>query len=357
MGKRILLAGGYGVVGGQVARILRARHPDVEILIGGRRLSEAKRLADELGNAFGVIIDATAPRPLSHLDQLDAVGVFIHEVDDHLLHEAARRGIAYMDITRGWDALARALAVGALYDLRAPLLFSSHWMAGGPAIVSRGLANGLDIVTSVDMSILYYTGDKMGPDSASAGEGMSVSFAARSGGRWQRVGPLSDDRLVTFPSGASRRVYRMNMGDMVTPALTTGARDVGVRLGFDKGNALGSMRRLIRLGIWGLLMRIPGMSAIAATKPGKGAPHEIVIDVAGEKDGKSVTRRATILDPQGQSHLTALGAVHALERVAGLGTQALRPGTALPETGYGPDELTRLRTLYEEHGVKLTLNM
>ena len=357
MGKRILLAGGYGVVGAQVARILRSRHPEVEILIGGRRLSEATRLADEIGNAAGVIIDTTAPQPLEQIDQIDAVGVFIHETDDHLLHEAARRGIAYMDITRGWDALARAFAVGAFYDLTAPLLFSSHWMAGGPAIISRGLADGLDAVSSVDMSILYYTGDKMGPDSASAGEGMTLDFAARSGGRWQRVGPLSDDRLVTFPSGAIRRVYRMNMGDMVTPALATGARDVGVRIGFDKGNALGSMRRLVRLGIWDLLMRIPGMSAIAATKPGKGAPHEIVIEVTGEKGGKTIHRRATILDPQGQSHLTALGAVHALERVAGLGTPALRPGAALPETGYNPDELARLRTLYEAHGVRLTLDI
>ncbi|MDO8423826.1 MAG: hypothetical protein Q7S99_16865 [Parvibaculum sp.] len=356
MEKRILLAGGYGVVGAQVARILRARHPDVEILVGGRRLSEATQLADEISNATGVVIDATAPQPLKQIDRLDAVGVFIHETDDHMLHEAARRGIAYMDITRGWDALARALAVGALYDLTAPLLFSSHWMAGGPAIISRGLADGLDSVQSVDMSILYYTGDKMGPDSASAGEGMSLDFTTRSGGHWQRVGPLSDDRLITFPSGAMRRVYRMNMGDMVTPALATGARDVGVRLGFDKGNALGSMRRLVRLGLWDLLMRIPGMSAIAATKPGKGAPHEIVIEVAGQKDGSAVMRRATIIDPQGQSHLTALGAVYALERVAGLGRSALRAGTALPETSYSPDELARLRALYEAHGVRVTFD-
>lgn len=357
MAKRILLAGGYGVVGAQVARLLRARHPEVEILIGGRQIKEATRLADEIGNASSLVIDVTAVKPLADIETLDAVGVFIHETDDHVLHEAATRGIAYMDITRGWDALARALAVAAMHDPKAPMLFSSHWMAGGPAIISRGLADGLDVVQSVDMSILYYTGDKMGPDSASAGEGMSVDFSARSGGRWQRVGPLSDDRLVTFPSGASRRVYRMNMGDMVTPALATGARDVGVRIGFDKGNALGSMRRLIRLGLWNLLLRIPGMSAIAATKPGKGAPHEIVIEVTGEKGGKPVIRRATILDPQGQSHLTALGAVHALERVVGLGTPALRPGAALPETGYGPDELARLRALYEAYGVKLTLDM
>ena len=142
---------------------------------------------------------------------------------------------------------------------------------------------------------------------------------------------------------------------MVTPALATGARDVGVRIGFDKGNALGTMRRLVRLGLWDLLMRIPGMSVIAATKPGEGAPHEIFIEVTGKKGSKSVERRATIIDPEGQSHLTALGAVHALERVAGLGMPALRPGVALPETGFSTAELDRLRSIYDAHGVSFAV--
>ena len=33
MAKRILLAGGYGVVGAQVATLLRKHHPETEILI------------------------------------------------------------------------------------------------------------------------------------------------------------------------------------------------------------------------------------------------------------------------------------------------------------------------------------
>lgn len=358
MGRKILLAGGYGVVGAQVAEILRARHPEIDIVIGGRRLKEAEALAARLGGKTSAVqLDVAAAHPLEGIDDIDAVGVFIHEVDDRLLHEAAGRGIAYMDITRGWDAMARALAVAALHAPRAPMLFSSHWMAGGPAIISRGLAEGLDSVTSVDMSILYYTGDKMGPDSASAGEGMSQDFAARTGGTWKRVPPLSDERLVRFPSGAQRPVYRMNMGDMVTPALATGARDVGVRLGFDKGNALGSMRFLLRAGLWNLLMKLPGMSAIAATKPGKGARHEIVIEVTGIKEGKTLQRRATIDDPKGQSHLTAVGAVHALERVAGLGTEALRAGAALPETAYSGQELDRLAAIYEAEGINLTIRL
>ncbi|MBO6668190.1 hypothetical protein [Parvibaculum sp.] len=355
MAKRILLAGGYGVVGAQVATLLRKHHPETEILIGGRREKEAAALAASLGHAAAALMDVTRPEPMRGLDGIDAVGCFIHETDDHLLHEAAERGIPYMDITRGQEAQMRGLAAAALLSPAAPVLFTSHWMAGGPAIIARRLAEGLDSVTRIDMSILYYTGDKMGPDSASAGEGMARGFTARVAGAWQAVGPLSDDRMVRFPSGATRPVYRMNMGDVTTLALANGARDAGVRLGLDKGNSLRNMRRLIRLGLWEPLMRLPGMSAIAATKPGPGAPHEIVIEVEGEAGGRRISRRATILDPLGQSHLTAVGGLYGLERISALGPSPLGPGAALPETGFSMAGYERLASLYQAEGIELGL--
>ncbi|MEP2828738.1 hypothetical protein [Parvibaculum sp.] len=355
MTKRILLAGGYGVVGAQVAALLAKHHPETEILIGGRREKEASALAASLGLAAAAIMDVTKPEPMRELDGIDAVGCFIHETDDHLLREAARRGIPYMDITRGQEAQMRGLAAAALLLPAAPALFTSHWMAGGPAIVARRLSEGLEQVQRIDMSILYYTGDKMGPDSASAGEGMARGFTAKVGGAWQAVGPLSDERRVRFPSGALRPVYRMNMGDVTTLALANGAREAGVRLGLDKGTALGTMQRLIELGLWGLLMKLPGMSAIAATKPGPGAPHEIVIEVEGEAGGRKKNRRATILAPLGQSHLTAVGALYALERIAELGPAPLGAGAALPETGFTMAGFARLSALYEAEGIALRL--
>ena len=355
MTKRVLLAGGYGVVGAQVARLLRKHHPETEILIGGRREKEAAKLAAELGKASPTVIDVTKPRPLAAIEQIDALAVFIHEYEDHLLDEAAVRAIPYMDITRGLDAQLRGLAAAALHAPSAPMLFTSNWMAGGPAIVARRLAHDLDNTARVDMSILYYTGDKMGPDSASAGSGMSQGFTARVGGEWRKVGPLSDEREIGFPSGARRPVYRMNMGDVVTLALANGAREAGVRLGLDKGNSLGSMRRLIKLGLWDLLMKLPGMNAIAATKPGPGAAHELVIEVEGVKAGRRIKRHATIFDAQGQSHLTAVGALYGLERIAGLGPAPLGAGAALPETGFTVTGFGRLAALYEAEGIQLVL--
>ncbi len=299
-------------------------------------------------------MDVTKPEPMRNLEGIDAVACFIHETDDHLLTEAAKRGIPYMDITRGQEAQMRGLAAAALLTPSAPMLFTSHWMAGGPAIVARRLADGLDSVARVDMSILYYTGDKMGPDSASAGEGMAQGFTARTGGAWRAVGPLSDEREVRFPSGTVRPVYRMNMGDVTTLALANGAREAGVRLGLDKGNSLATMRRHC-LGLWDLLMKLPGMSAIAATKPGKGAAHEIVIEVEGESGGRTISRRATILDREGQSHLTAVGALYALERIAGSAPRRSDRARRCPRRASRWLDFERLAALYDAEGIALGL--
>ncbi|NOK09255.1 saccharopine dehydrogenase, partial [Corallococcus exercitus] len=46
---QVLLMGGYGVVGAQLAVLLRERHPDLPLLIAGRREAPAKELAGRLG--------------------------------------------------------------------------------------------------------------------------------------------------------------------------------------------------------------------------------------------------------------------------------------------------------------------
>jgi saccharopine dehydrogenase-like NADP-dependent oxidoreductase len=40
--KAVLIVGGYGIVGKQIASILRQRHPKMPILIAGRDVKKAK---------------------------------------------------------------------------------------------------------------------------------------------------------------------------------------------------------------------------------------------------------------------------------------------------------------------------
>lgn len=343
--KRLLLAGGYGLVGAMAARLVRKYHPQAELLIGGRNPSRAAALVAELGNASAVAIDMNAPDPLAHVaGDVDAVFCFVHDAHDFMLRDCIARAIAYADITRGPEPLARAYVSASLGETRAPVLFSSNWMAGVPAILAMHMTQGLAQVEAIDLSLLYYSADRAGPDSADAAGTLAEPYKARIGGAWRKTASMSDGRRMTFPSGLTRKVYRMNMSDVTTLAQASGAKDVAVRLGLDSGLAMGFMRLMVKLGLWGFVSKFGGQPG---QSPGKGARHEIVMEVRGAAaDGALLTRRASLVDPAGQAHLTALGSLLALEAIAGLGRSRLRAGVAIPETA--PDAARLIALLAAE---------
>lgn len=348
---RVLLAGGYGVVGTMVATLLRKHHPDLRLVIAGRRHDAAAAFAKQLGNAKPLVMDVSKQDPLSGAGEISAVLGLVHDPDDHLLRAAIRKGVAYADITRGLEAQIMAFATAALETPIAPVLLTSNWMAGVPAILAAGAAREFTQVDRVELSILFDRNDKTGPDSADAGTGLDERFTVRTGGAWRIVPPMSAPERVTFPSGRTRIVSRMSMADVVTMAQATGAKDVLVRIGLDSDGATRAMRFLIKTRLWGLLQALTRGKTPAHNPKAAGAPHEIVIALSGTRDGKKHARRLTLLDRKGQAHLTAIGAAAAAERILGLdGQAALRPGLALPETA--PNE-ARLRELLRQEGVEI----
>jgi len=118
----VLLAGGYGVVGAQVARLLRDRHPELPLLLGGRTPANGEALARELGDARAVALDLTGPGdPLAALDVLPAAVVStVNDLDDRLLDAASARGVPLVDVTRWTSLVHRSLARCAADPPRAP---------------------------------------------------------------------------------------------------------------------------------------------------------------------------------------------------------------------------------------------
>ena len=319
--QRILLVGGYGIVGTRAAAQLRRHHPDLHLVITGRSREKAAALANRLGQAEAAVVDTAQADPLASLgSSITAVVALVHDHDDNLLRSAIARGLPYVDITRGVAAQTRAYFTASLLHVRAPVMFASNWMAGVPAILAMHLARDLAPVDAVTLSILYDMSETIGPDSADAGSTMSEPFMARVDGAWRKVEGLSDPVAVTFPSGRERPTVRVSMADVITLAQATRARDVAVRIGVEPAR------------------ESPGVVS-----------HEIIVELTGRQR----TRRAAILDPHGQAHLTALGVVANLERVLGLTGEPLRPGIAVPETA--PDG-ERLLHLLREEGVTVSLN-
>ncbi|MCP5066662.1 MAG: saccharopine dehydrogenase, partial [bacterium] len=94
----ILVVGGYGVVGAQIVRLLRKRNAEVPLWLGGRNPEKGKALAEELGNATPVHLDAEATDPLGELSAPpELVLTAVNDPGDRVLLAAVRAGIPIVD--------------------------------------------------------------------------------------------------------------------------------------------------------------------------------------------------------------------------------------------------------------------
>jgi saccharopine dehydrogenase-like NADP-dependent oxidoreductase len=105
----LLIAGGYGVVGQQTAQVIRQRHPALPLLIAGRNPAKGEPLVHELTNADTVKLDVEQPNPLKGIKPR-AILAIVNDPHNHLLMDAVRGRIPYLDITRWTERLQAAVS-------------------------------------------------------------------------------------------------------------------------------------------------------------------------------------------------------------------------------------------------------
>lgn len=352
----VLIAGGYGVVGQQAAELIRRRHPGLSLIIAGRNPSKAGALARKLTNADIAMLDVEQPDPLKGIKP-GAILSVVNDPFDYLLMDAVRGGIPYLDITRWTERLKVAVARVSAESFRAPVMLSSAWMAGVAAVVAVALSHQLRGVDRIDISILYSLQDKAGPNSAEYMDRLATPFEVILNGERQQVHPYTDPRKITFPGGYSTKAYRFDTPDQLTLPATTGAQTVAARIAFDDAMVTSLLVLLSRSGIWRLISgdRFTSLRRSLLYNPGNGASHEIVIEASGvDENGSPKKACATIVDPKGQTHLTALGALVQLERLLGLdGAPPPRPGIVYPDTA--PQIGSALQVLHD-FGAAVTMS-
>lgn len=124
----ILFMGGSGAIGQHTARALRAVHPDVPLLIGGRDLARAQQAAEQIGGALGVAIDPKADdlglgdRPIS------AVVVFYMDHALAGLRYAQTQGVPHLSISSGIFEIAPEIATYMHRPDAAPIVLGYEWM-------------------------------------------------------------------------------------------------------------------------------------------------------------------------------------------------------------------------------------
>lgn len=334
--RKIVLAGGSGIVGTQVAQMLKRRMPQSDLIIAGRNIETAQTVASTVGGS-ALRIDVNAPVLPDTLDGSLIAGL-TNDPSDHLLKLALVRGMPYVDITRWTERLKQGLVTTAGHgDLQAPAVFASAWMASLAGLMVRYASRDLPVINVVTLDILFAVSDQAGPNSAAYMDRLSEPFYTLHNGQWTRRLGMLDGHLVSFENTGNYKTYRFDTPDQSSLPLITGAKTVDARIGFDDRKATALLHLLVRSGIWSLLSRpmFDNVRKAILFNPGNGAEHRIKITVKGQDaTGKPVTKILEINDPSGQTHLTALGAVLQIENL--LSPAAPIAGSYLGETLLDP---------------------
>lgn len=321
--RSVAIVGGYGVVGSQIASLLAARDPEIELLIAGRDTARAAALADTLPRAQAMALDLNDRDPLRGLPRPpELVLCAANDQHDNLLRACVDRGIALIDITRWTARIQDALrTLPATSGAQAPVVLASSWMASVPATLAAHAARDMPRVTSVEIDILYALADRAGPDSVAYLDRLATPFEAMVNGLWSRRRPFVESARVAFDGAGRARTYRLDTPDQMTLPAITGAGSVTARIAFDDPWATGSLAFLVRSGIWRLVSgpRFAGLRRRMLYNPGEGGHHRVRIRLSGrDAQGVDRVREVALDDPAGQTHLTAVGAVIQIERLLGL---------------------------------------
>lgn len=340
----IVLFGGSGVAGRNLARLLRARHPELPLLIVGRDAARARATAAEVGGAESLALPLTPKTNLAGLPRASAWVSLVNDPGDVVLRGALQTGAPYVDITRWTARLQQAIALIAAQGARAPIALSSAWMGGVAPLVAAWLAAENGGAEQIETTILYDLADQAGADAIEYMDRMWIPYEALSAGRRIAVLPLSDARRIRI-SGTRATAVRLDTPEQLTLpfALAGGERlqTVTTRIAFSSGVAMAGLRALAALGFFHHFRSDRFTKLRRALLQSNGAGGRAILSVealSGER-----TARATVIDAAGQAHLTAIGALISLERTLGLDGFAPPAGLYFPEQH--PDPARAIETL------------
>lgn len=311
MVSHILVAGGYGVVGSNVARLLRESGFSGRIGVAGRHPERGEQLAAEIDGQCHYL-DSSDPASIAEaLKGYDLVLAVLKDPQGNLLEAALAEGCDFVGITQSPDTVAPMLFRVHSRNPRSAVVTLGHWQAGMATNAARLLARRFEAVSDVRIAALYDRNDPVGPMATEdTGEYMSRALI-REEGRWRWVEARPAVRAVERESEEPFQAIPMGVLDTVSLAAVTGASNIRFDIGV--GQSRGSAA-------------------------GRGASHEVYFELQGSgHDGQPLEVRAVLSDPSGQAHLTAIGLVAAARALVDAGSSA-SPATGwhVPETLIDP---------------------
>lgn len=283
--ERIFIAGGYGVVGGTLAAMLRTTFPEAALILGGRSPQAGQELARKLGNATVIALDLIRdPVP----DSLADADLIIRVAPDprHALGEfAIRHQISFIDITTGTaDGFSPLLSLVKKHAPNAAVVPLGYYEAGMLLPLVDKLQAEFAEVTRVVMTALNDPEDPLGKISLDE-LGCEIPPAlVRENGFWTYSAAPGE---ILLRSGERAATQPFTVLDVSAASAMTGAADVRMEVAFGVSEG----------------RRLSGRASL-----------DLYVDMEGRSaSGEMQRRRIVASDPQGQAHFTSLGVVTVIQ--------------------------------------------
>jgi hypothetical protein len=280
--KRILIVGGYGLVGSHIARLIRKDYKDIKLILAGRNPKNGEQLVNELSNAKTAYLNLDEGLDLSVFGKIDLI---ITAMDDHtnILRETA---------------ILNKIAIVTVSE-----------------VASQIAPTAFDRIIGVETAGLYDEKDPIGPLVASQVSNFIGQALLRKGGKWLFVDAKDNAREINLHNHTSVTGYPM--GTLDVPSIASFTNAANVRFDFATGVSIGSAR-------------------------GLEASHDLYIDIEGIlSNGEQTKVRTIISGPKGNSHLTAVGVFLITEAILSLKDKSVpkKGGLYLPETIISDDDI------------------
>jgi saccharopine dehydrogenase-like NADP-dependent oxidoreductase len=327
VGNDILVVGGYGEVGRRLATML------------GHRVIVAGRNPDRAGGMRARRIDVDDPASVDEaLQGIRVVVACVRQREPHLLHAAARKGIAYTSIAPPWieprtlEPLHRdAERTGAR------IILATGIEPGISSVLARVGADRIGDVAAIETALLLAVGDAYGADSmAFIFEELTQLYTIVVDGRSESAYAFDRSRRVEFPAPIGRRrAYTMPFRDQLYYPTTLRAKTAVARLALDPPWLGGAIAMLTRLGARSAIgrgrarERLHGLTEKLRRRYAALNRFALVVEVRG---GGRVVRSTLVGREQAQA--TAVGAAAVVEALhAG---EVEKPGVWLAEQVIAP---------------------
>jgi len=315
--KRILIVGGYGQVGRNIARLIRKDHKAIELILAGRNPEHGNGLAKELGNTETAYLNLDEGFELHHFEKIDLIITALHDHSNRIREVSISNGIANITVSEVADQISPSAFLGLHKTIAAPIVFAGHWQAGILTLVVKQLASKFKQITGIETAGLYDDRDPVGPLVASEVDGFVGKALLRKNAKWMAVEAKNNPRKIGLYNGSNAVGY--SMGTLDVPSIAAFTSAANIRFDFAIGESIGSSK-------------------------GLQASHDLYITIEGVLvSGKTAKLETIVSGPKGNSHLTAVGVFLITEAILGLDghSEQKAGGIYLPETIVSEEDIIK----------------